>query len=183
MKEREGSGKERDKAKAMAILQAGLGIMGGTSPNAFANIAQGVLPATQGYQQEIKGIRREDAARIKELMGLGVSKEKLALEAKKLGISERRFDQMYELEKQKIGVMSGSRADTAFANQVNGIFGKLLSTKAKEMGTSIDGLSEDDYLKLQDTALTLANRAAGRTAPGATAPSSANKFPGFSLVK
>jgi hypothetical protein len=112
MKEREGSGKERDKAKAMAILQAGLGIMGGTSPNAFANIAQGVLPATQGYQQEIKGIRREDAARIKELMGLGVSKEKLALEAKKLGISERRFDQMYELETQKIGIMGGSRADS-----------------------------------------------------------------------
>jgi hypothetical protein len=113
MKEREGSGKERDKAKAMAILQAGLGIMGGTSPNAFANIAQGVLPATQAYQQEIKGIRREDAARIKELMGLGVSKEKLALEAKKLGISERRFDQMYELEKQKIGIMGGQRSDLA----------------------------------------------------------------------
>jgi hypothetical protein len=112
MAEREGSGKERDKAKGMAILQAGLGIMGGTSPNAFANIAQGALPATQAYQQEIKGIRREDAARLKELMGLGVSKEKLALEAKKLGISEKRFDQMYQLEQQKIGIMGGSRADS-----------------------------------------------------------------------
>jgi hypothetical protein len=113
MAEREGSGKERDKAKAMAILQAGLGIMGGTSPNALANIAQGALPATQAYQQSIKGIRAEDAARLKELMGLGVSKEKLALEAKKLGISEKRFDQMYQLETQKIGIMGGSRADAA----------------------------------------------------------------------
>jgi len=112
MAEREGSGKERDKAKGMAILQAGLGIMGGTSPNAFANIAQGALPATQAYQQSIKGIRAEDAARLKELMGLGVSKEKLALEAKKLGISEKRFDQMYQLEQQKIGIMGGSRADS-----------------------------------------------------------------------
>jgi hypothetical protein len=112
MAEREGSGKERDKAKAMAILQAGLGIMGGTSPNALANIAQGALPATQAYQQSIKGIRAEDAARLKELMGLGISKEKLALEAKKLGISEKRFNQMYELETQKIGIMGGSRADS-----------------------------------------------------------------------
>jgi hypothetical protein len=85
--------------------------MGGTSPNAFANIAQGALPATQAYQQELKGIRAEDSARIKQLMELGVSKEKLALEAKKLGISEKRFEQMYEIEKQKLGVMGGSRAD------------------------------------------------------------------------
>ena len=113
MAEREGSGKERDKAKGMALLQAGLGIMGGTSPNAFANIAQGALPATQAYQQSIKGIRAEDSARLKELMGLGVSKEKLALEAKKLGISEKRFNQMYELETQKLGIMGGQRADLA----------------------------------------------------------------------
>jgi hypothetical protein len=111
MKEREGSAASRKDAKAMAILQAGLGVMGGTSPNAFANIAQGVLPATQAYQQELKGIRAEDRDRIKQLMSLGVSKEKLALEAKKLGISEKRFDQMYELETQKLGVMGGQRAD------------------------------------------------------------------------
>ena len=111
MKEREGSAQNRKDAKAMAIFQAGLGIAGGTSPNAFANIAQGALPATQAYQQSIKGIRAEDSARLKELMGLGVSKEKLALEAKKLGISEKRFDQMYQLETQKIGIMGGSRTD------------------------------------------------------------------------
>jgi hypothetical protein len=133
MAEREGSGKEREKAKGMAIFQAGLGIMGGTSPNALANIAQGALPATQAYQQEIKGIRREDAARLKELMGLGVSKEKLALEAKKLGISEKRFDQMYELEKQKIGIMGGQRADARSQAEemkrltvAQGLFGKFL---------------------------------------------------------
>jgi hypothetical protein len=96
----------------MAIFQAGLGIAGGTSPNPFANISQGALPATQAYQQEMRGIRKEDSDRLKQLMGLGISKEKLALEAKKLGITENRFNQMYELEKQKIGIMSGQRADS-----------------------------------------------------------------------
>ena len=113
MKEREGSAASRKDAKAMALFQAGLGIMGGTSPNAFANIAQGALPATQAYQQELKGIRAEDRDRIKQLMELGVSKEKLGLEARKLGISEKRFEQMYEIEKQKLGVMGGQRSDLA----------------------------------------------------------------------
>jgi hypothetical protein len=111
MAERGGDAKERQQAKGMALLQAGLGIAGGTSPNAFANIAQGALPATQAYQSALSNIKKSDRDRLKQLMELGVSKEKLALEAKKLGISEKRFDQMYELETQKIGVMGGSRAD------------------------------------------------------------------------
>ena len=111
MAERGGDVKERQQAKGMALLQAGLGIAGGTSPNALANIAQGALPATQAYQSALSNIKKSDRDRLKQLMELGVSKEKLALEAKKLGISEKRFDQMYELETQKIGVMGGSRAD------------------------------------------------------------------------
>jgi hypothetical protein len=111
MAERGEGAKERQQAKGMALLQAGLGIAGGTSPNALANIAQGALPATQAYQSALSNIKKSDRDRLKQLMELGVSKEKLALEAKKLGISERRFDQMYELETQKIGVMGGSRAD------------------------------------------------------------------------
>lgn len=177
MAEREGSGKERDKAKGMAILQAGLGIMGGTSPNAFANIAQGALPATQAYQQSIKGIRAEDAARLKELMGLGVSKEKLALEAKKLGISEKRFDQMYQLETQKIGIMGGSRADAAQNSEAlrrdqlaKGYFELLL--KQNPMATE----SEQDALR--DRARAFAARDAG-----AAPTSSTNKYAGFSIVK
>jgi hypothetical protein len=111
MAERGGDAKERQQAKGMALLQAGLGIAGGTSPNALANIAQGALPATQAYQSALSNIKKSDRDRIKQLMELGVSKEKLGLEAKKLGISEKRFDQMYELETQKLGVMGGSRAD------------------------------------------------------------------------
>lgn len=177
MAEREGSGKEKDKAKAMAIFQAGLGIMGGTSPNALANIAQGALPATQAYQQEIKGIRKEDAARIRELMGLGVKKEKLALEAKKLGISEKRFEQMYELEKQKIGIMGGSRADAAQNSEAlrrdqlaKGYFELFL--KQNPMATE----AEMDVFR--DRARAFAARDSGGTAPSAT-----NKYAGFSIVK
>ena len=147
--------------------------MGGTSPNAFANIAQGVLPATQGYQQSIKGIRAEDSARIKELMGLGVSKEKLALEAKKLGISEKRFDQMYQLEQQKLGIMGGQRADAAKAaedlKRTNNAQGWYKIFKADLSNVGVD----------DNTLVAKAYQFAGKEPP---LGSTENKFPGFSLV-
>jgi hypothetical protein len=88
------SAKSRKDAKAMAIIQAGLGMMGGTSPNAFANIAAGAMPAIQGYQQALQGLRKDDRERIGKLMEMGISKEKLGLELKKLGIDEKRVDAM-----------------------------------------------------------------------------------------
>lgn len=176
MAERAGSGKAREQAQAMALLQAGLGIMGGTSPNALANIAQGALPATQAYQQEIKGIRAEDAARMKELMGLGISKEKLELEAKKLGISEKRFDQMYELEKQKIGIMGGQRADSAKTSEAlrrdqlaKGYFDTLLKQNPMATPQELDAM--------EATARRLAGAAAAPT------QSTENRYAGFSIVK
>jgi hypothetical protein len=88
------SAKERKDAKAMAIVQAGLGMMGGTSPNAFANIAQGAMPAIQSYQQALQGLRKDDRDRIKQLMEMGLGKEKLAMELKKLGIEDKKADAM-----------------------------------------------------------------------------------------
>lgn len=113
MKEREGIAKDRQQAKAMALVQAGLGVAGGTSPNPFANLAQGIIPATQAYQAEMKGIRREDADRLKHLMSMGVSKEKLALEARKLGITEKHFEDLYNLGMAKVGAAGADRAALA----------------------------------------------------------------------
>ena len=86
------SAKLRKEAQAMALIQMGLGIAGGTSPNAFANIAQGALPAIQSLQQTMQGLRKDDRDRIKQLMEMGVSKEKLALEVRKLGIEDKKAD-------------------------------------------------------------------------------------------
>jgi hypothetical protein len=145
MEERKGIAKDRQQAKAMALLQTGLGIAGGTSPNPLANISQGALQGTQAYQQEMRGIRKEDADRLKQLMSLGIGKEKLALEAKKLGITEKRFDQMYDLETAKLGVMGGQRADSrAQAEELRrlSVAQGLFSTLRKDQLMS--GLSDEE---------------------------------------
>lgn len=47
---------DRDRARAMALISAGSGMMAGRSSNAFANIGEGINAALPGYQQAIEGI-------------------------------------------------------------------------------------------------------------------------------
>ena len=55
-----GSKSEREQAKYMAMLQAGLGIMGGTSPNALQNISAGAQRGIAQYASDIKDIKKEE---------------------------------------------------------------------------------------------------------------------------
>jgi hypothetical protein len=91
-------GSEREQAKAMAIFQAGLGIMGGTSPNAFANIAQGAQPAVAQYQQALQGLRKEERDTLKQMLDLGVSKEQFLQKAQQMGIDVYKADRAYDAQ-------------------------------------------------------------------------------------
>jgi hypothetical protein len=52
--------KDREQAKYMAILQAGLGMMGGTSPRALENIAKGITPALGEYAKSTKELKADE---------------------------------------------------------------------------------------------------------------------------
>jgi hypothetical protein len=90
-----GLGKEnaeaRKEAKLMAMLGAGLGIMGGTSPYAAANF-KGAMPALQGYQEEMRGIRADEAKQLSQIAALNLKGVELKQELKKLGISEKHYN-------------------------------------------------------------------------------------------
>lgn len=51
----------RDEARNMAMLQAGLGILGGTSPYALQNVSTGALPAVAQYSKDIRSIKEDEA--------------------------------------------------------------------------------------------------------------------------
>jgi hypothetical protein len=82
-------------------------MMGGTSPNAFANISAGLLPATQAYQQAIAGIRKDDRARLEKLMSAGLKKEEFLLKAQEIGINQQKADNWYEVMKDRNAAMAG----------------------------------------------------------------------------
>jgi hypothetical protein len=87
---REASKDARKEAKLMAMLQAGLGIASGTSPYALANV-KGALPALQGYQEELRGLRGDEAKQIAQIAALNLKGAELKNELKKLGISEELY--------------------------------------------------------------------------------------------
>jgi hypothetical protein len=145
----EDSAKARKDAKAMAIIQAGLGMMGGTSPNAFANIAAGAMPAIQGYQQALQGLRKDDRERIGKLMEMGISKEKLGLELKKLGIEDKKADAMVNLYNARAGAAgSGGGGDD---NKKNIAYNTATTSYNKTVGDidkAIIKLQDDPLYKL-----------------------------------
>jgi hypothetical protein len=108
-------GRQKKEALYMALIQGGLGMMGGTSPNAFANIAAGLLPATQAYQQAMRDIKKDDRARIEKLINAGLSKEKFAMELRKLGIEDKKADAMINYYNARAGAAgaggSGDKED------------------------------------------------------------------------
>jgi hypothetical protein len=55
-----GTKEERQQAKYMALLQAGLGIMGGTSRNALENISAGAQRGLTQYAGDIKDIKAQE---------------------------------------------------------------------------------------------------------------------------
>lgn len=75
---REESKAAREENRGLALLQAGLGMMGGTSPYAMANIGAGAMQGVQSYAQGQKGIREQE----RDLMSaqLGLYKYKSAAE-------------------------------------------------------------------------------------------------------
>lgn len=60
--------KQKEEDKYMALIAAGLGMMSGTSPNAFANLGQGAMQGIASYQQSGKQRAAEKAALDKSMM-------------------------------------------------------------------------------------------------------------------
>ena len=113
--------KERESAKWTALLMGGLGVAGGTSPNALANLSAGALPAIQEYDRTMSGLRKEDAQRLEKLMAAGVSKEKFALEAKKLGIEEKKVANMYEIgtERNRVALIAANARGAGSGDKIS----------------------------------------------------------------
>jgi hypothetical protein len=84
-------------------------MMGGTSPNAFANIAAGAMPAVTQYQSALKDIRKEDRDALKQMLDLGMSKEQFLQKAQQMGIDVYKADKAYDAQIRAANISAGSR--------------------------------------------------------------------------
>lgn len=115
------------------LLEAGFNVMGGTSPYALTNIGQGAAAAAKGYGEDVKGLRAEETAKLNQLANLGLKGVQLKQEARKLGITEKHYDDWLKVQTQQNQIMAGTRsdanqlrADTALQSRIKGLTDSLL---------------------------------------------------------
>jgi hypothetical protein len=105
----ESSKDARKEAKLMAMLQAGLGIASGTSQYAAANL-KGAMPALQGYQEEMRGLRSDEAKQIAQIAALNLKGAELKQELDKLGITKERYDSQNKVDAARAQYLLGGGA-------------------------------------------------------------------------
>jgi hypothetical protein len=87
-------GKEEGQSGGLALLEAGLAMMAGTSPNAFANIGQGAMAGTAAYRKSMEKItdardKLDDAyGRLEDVRFNQKSMDSKELREAKLGIDK-----------------------------------------------------------------------------------------------
>jgi hypothetical protein len=104
MDEREAAKTAREDAKNARMLEAGLGILGGTSQYAFENIGKGAAPALKGYGEDVKGLRAEERGRVKDLLGIEGMRQEAKRSAQDMALKERTLAQDKDLRTQMIEV-------------------------------------------------------------------------------
>lgn len=167
--DKEASKAARDEAKWMRIMEAGLNIMGGESPYALANIGKGAVAASKGFAEDVRGLRAEERDRNKQLAALGIKEKEFDLEGRKLDITEQRYKDLSNLERQKIGILSQRNIDDKMAQGVNNIFAQLM--KKYDPLLSDGSMTEADlYRRAQEmyTSTTGKDIKGGSTAPTLT---------------
>lgn len=132
MDEREAAKGAREEAKWNRMLEAGLGILGGESPYAMVNIGKGSTPGLKGYAEDVKALRGEERARVKDLLGI----EGMRQEAK-------RFGEEMGLKKQMIDVqrMAASKPDST--SQIIGL-GRKAGLNDRDIMSLLVGSKDPD---------------------------------------
>lgn len=159
-------GKEaRKNDKYMRMLEAGLGIMGGTSPNALTNIAQGSKEAARGYAQDKAAARKEERDNVKELMGLGMKREEAQMKAKEFGLKEKEVAANSDYRKAYAEYLRANKGNGLAANTRLTIAQQNLVHKYyQDLKKDMDNMGVSDDILMQQ-AMQMAGMSGGTAAP------------------
>jgi hypothetical protein len=78
--ERKGLKADKEEAKWTRLIEAGLGVMAGTSPFAAVNIGQGASPALKGFAQDIKDVKKADRELTRAQMALETTENQFKID-------------------------------------------------------------------------------------------------------
>jgi hypothetical protein len=121
-----GSKSEREQAKYMALLQAGLGMMGGTSPFALQNIAAGAQKGVAQYAGDIKDIKAQERDAMKMKGELARAED-----ARKRGDFKAFMDSEDKARKYQLDLAEQATRDRIAGIQENYYAGRLSADQAR----------------------------------------------------
>lgn len=87
-----GLGEDRDRARAMALIMAGAGIMGGGSSNTLKNIGTGAQQGIASYADAIKTVDSDELALMRGLTDIGQLQQSLAQAEEDRGLRREEID-------------------------------------------------------------------------------------------
>jgi soluble lytic murein transglycosylase-like protein len=139
--------KDKDQDKWMGLLTAGLGMMGGQSPYASANIGQGALFGLQQYGQSRKQAAAEEAADLKSMLTLQRYKGLDEYYRSKGAETSQQKKEALDLRKQEIAGTALDRMMKQRVAEAQARFGKdmtLMDDKTKaQYNAYIDAIKTD----------------------------------------
>lgn len=104
---------DKEQQRAMRFLQAGLGMLGGTSPFALKNIAEGAAPALTGYAEDVKQQKASGLASLKAQADYAEARRAEKLGELKSGVElqEKALDRASRLQAAKTGTLGARYAE------------------------------------------------------------------------
>jgi hypothetical protein len=116
----EASKGDRTEAANLRLIEAGLGILGGESPNAFVNIGKGASAAVKGFAEDIKELKKIERDRNKAIRELEMADNQLAQglgksAADRKAKAEKRIDDYNE----RTAMIQSQMANTLFTGSMS----------------------------------------------------------------
>jgi hypothetical protein len=140
--EREAAKSDREQAKYARMLEAGLGILGGTSQYAFENIGKGAAPALKGYGEDVRELRKEERGRVKDLLGIEGMRQEAKRSAQDMALKEKSLAQDRELRTMMVEVQRIAAQKPTQTEQLIGL-GQKSGMTEREILSMIIGANKD----------------------------------------
>jgi hypothetical protein len=157
---------QRGDDKNMALLTAGLGMLGGTSPYAMANIGQGALAGVQQYGESKKQRAAEQAALDKSMLYATRYQGAEELNKQNAAYNRAMKQQQYELDVKKYGTEQQKIAINQYETHINNAMKSLDKNAVLSADPAARAAAEEKILR-GETANRLYRRAYGEDPAGA----------------
>lgn len=127
--ERKGLKADKEEAKWTRLIEAGLGVMAGTSPFAAVNIGQGASPALKGFAQDIKDVKKADRELTRAQMALETTENQFKIDQSK-SVQGRMEKNQERVDKAQNTVATTT---ATLANSINSLTGSQYDARLRDI--------------------------------------------------